>query len=133
MSKNAADNLNLQANIFGHYLVREPIAESIRLSYVQAINSKLFKIDRRQQKFLDFVQKHPRSIGLVDAGLALYKPHSEVRRRLYLMLSILEASPEYHEKFLPQARKPFYVFFIAYSGLRAIFKAMLGVALVRLI
>ncbi len=45
-------------------------------------------------------------VGLLDAGLAVADPHSELRRRLYLMFAILESSPEYHELFLPPRPRP---------------------------
>jgi hypothetical protein len=72
-------------------------------------------------------------LGLLDSGLALVRPHAELRRRLYLLFALLEATPEYADRFLPAARRPWYVIYIAWVGARAAVKGLLGSALVKLV
>lgn len=46
--------------------------------------------------------RSPRSMKLIDSGLAMHSPFSPVRQRLLLMLAILEASPANSDQFLPK-------------------------------
>jgi hypothetical protein len=123
------DSAKLEAQIFARYLIkRQPTSGVIKL-YERGVSQN--KPGASDEKLLAFLRRHPRLTGLVDAGLVFYRPHSEVRRRIYVMLAILESSPEYHDSFLPAKRSPFYLFFVAYSGLRAIIKSLCGLVLVK--
>jgi len=68
---------------------------------------------------------------MIDSGLALIKPHSEVRRRLYLMFAILESTPEYWKYFIPVRRSGWYIITIIGVGLRSVLRAIFGVILVK--
>lgn len=129
MTKNSTDQ---QAQAFTHYLLKRPATTQALGLYEQAINNKV-SIDKADHKLLAYIEKHPWSLGVIDAGLPYLKPYSEVRRRLYIMLAILEASPDYFDAFLPQKRSPLYLIYIAYSGLRAIAKAVLGLVLIKVV
>jgi hypothetical protein len=120
-----------EARTFAHYLVRkQPSAQAIRL-YQTAMQTS--KPDDADQKLLLFVVSHPSSIGLIDAGLVFHRPSSEVRRRLYVMLAILEASPDHSDLFIPKRHSPLYIFVIMYTGMRAAIKAGLGLVLVKVV
>lgn len=125
------DILEKEARIFTRYLVgRDVSSQAIRLYKVAMGNSKPDSVDK---KLLRFMARHPSSIGFIDAGLVFHHSYSEARRRLYVMLAILEASTEYYDLFLPKKRSPFYIFVIFYSCIRAITKAGLGLLLVKAI
>ena len=123
------DTFEKEARIFTTYLVRrEASSQAIQLYKAAVSTSEPTNSDK---KLLRFMVKHPRSIGFIDAGLVLHQPSSEARRRLYVLVAILEASVEYSDVFLAKQRSPFYIFVVFYSGLRAITKAGLGLLLVR--
>jgi hypothetical protein len=125
------DSLEKEARLFARYLIRSDASpQAIRLYQAAMRDSRPSSADR---KLLDFMVSHPCSIGLIDAGLVFRDAYSEARRRLYVMFAILEASPEYYDYFLPKKRSPFYLFFIGYAGVRAVIKAVLGLALVKVI
>ena len=125
------DMLEKQARTFTRYLIHKDVnSQAIQLYKVAMRNSKP---DNTDNKLLNFMMSHPSCIGLIDAGLVFHNSSSEVRRRLYVMLAILEASTEYYDLFLPKKRSPFYVFVILYSRIRAILKATLGLILVKVI
>ena len=120
-----------EAKIFANYLVRrEASPQALRL-YENAIGKS--KPNKTDQKLLNFMYNHPNSIGFIDAGLIITNPESEARRRLYVMLAILEASPEHADLFLPKKRNPFYILTFIYSGIRAVVKAVLGFILVKVV
>ena len=54
---------------------------------------------------LQFVHRHPWALPFIDAGAGLLQPASVVRKKIFLMTAILEATPVYAEFFLPR-REP---------------------------
>jgi hypothetical protein len=125
------DVLEEEARIFTHYLIgKQADSQAIELYKVAVGSSELSIAD---QKLLHFMLSHPKSIGLIDAGLVFHNSASEARRRLYIMLAILEANADYYDSFLSKDRNPFYVVVIAYSCARAVIKAALGILLVKAI
>jgi hypothetical protein len=123
------DTLEEQARIFTRYLIRRDVTSQAIQLYKSAVSdSKLNEVDK---KLLSFMTAHPRSIGFIDAGLVFHNASSEARRRLYVMLAILEASIDNHDLFLPKNRSPLYVLVVFYSGTRAMIKTAVGLLLVR--
>jgi hypothetical protein len=120
-----------EARVFGKYLIGQAPNEEAVLLYSRAMRATHAKLDETDIKLLQLVMAHPRLLGFIDAGLPFYKPYSEVRRRLYVMLAILETQPQYHDIFLPKARSPWYILFILYAGFRAVVKTVFGSILVR--
>jgi NADH dehydrogenase len=51
-----------------------------------------------------WVRRHPRTLPLLDAAAALLEPTSPLRRRVYLMMAILETVPAHADQFLPRPR-----------------------------
>lgn len=125
------DDFALQATIFGRYLLRVTPTAAAQDLFVTFMRLEAHKLTPRDRKLLRFVLKHSWSLGLIDAGLALTDPTSEVRRRLYVMFGILECQPEYHDYFLPKKRSWWYAFFVLYAGARSLLKAGLGVLVVK--
>jgi hypothetical protein len=66
-----------------------------------------------------------------DAGLALVDPSSVIRRRLFLMLAVLEASPDFADQFLPRRCPPREALPVAAAAVRGAFRAVVGVILVK--
>lgn len=123
------DILEKEARLFTHYLIGMDANPLVIRLYKAAMSGS--KPDNADRKLLNFMRTHPSSIGFIDAGLAFHNSSSEARRRLYVMLAILETSPEYYDLFFAKKRSPFYILAIFYSGARAILKAGLGLLLVR--
>lgn len=123
--------LETEARVFTRYLIGQDANTQAVQLYEAAM--KTSKPNLADQKLLKFMVSHPHSIGLIDAGLIFHDAESEARRRLYVMFAILEASPDYYDSFLAKQRSLFYVVIIAYSGIRAITKAGLGLVLIKAI
>jgi hypothetical protein len=84
------------------YLVgQEPPADIVK-RYVEA-NALLLAdtVQRPELAVIDFVRRHPRSVAYLDAAAALIRPRSLLRKKLLLLLALLEASPQFTEFFLP--------------------------------
>jgi hypothetical protein len=126
-------SLAWEAERFARYLIGSaPSRKSIQL-YVGAASAKQPALDERDEKLLRFVHEHPWSLALLDSGLALLRPNAELRRRLHLMLAVLEATPEHCARFLPTERPAAYAGVIAATGVRAAVEAIGGALLVALL
>jgi hypothetical protein len=89
------------------------------------------KLDESEAKLLRFSLKHAWLLGCIDGGLVFVKPHSEVRRRIYTMLSILETTPDFAQSFLPTKRSWPYVFVVGWAGIHGVARAAVGVFIVK--
>ena len=73
------------------------------------------------------------SVSSIDSGLALFGRDSSIRRKIFIMLAILEASPDYCDYFLPRKRSPLYLFIVIWAGIRASIKAAIGSVMLKLL
>jgi hypothetical protein len=91
----ATTELRSEAIRFSRYLVDCEPSEALIERYLLA-NTLLFQ-DRptaRDRTLLAFAHKHPWSIPLLDAGTALSRSAPRFRRKLLVMMAILETTPE---------------------------------------
>lgn len=95
--------LEEEAACFGRYLLGKPANRHSIDLYVKAMSTLEVPVNREDQRRLEFVLKHPRSLPWVDGGLALTAPASAIRSKLLVMLGILECQPAYTAWFLPRA------------------------------
>ena len=122
-----------EARVISHYLIgAEPSEQSIAL-YVNAIRAESSPPSHSDRKLIAVAHKRPGFLGLLDAGLALLRPQALLRRRIYLMFAILEATPEHHQRFLPVNRPRRYVIALIARALAGIGKAIVGAGLVKII
>lgn len=126
-SKSAATS---QASIFTRYLCGQDATEAIASRYSQALDATTAFFSHNDQQLLDFIEKHPWSVGSIDGALALVRPNSEVRRRIFLLLALLESSTDYTSYFLPQDRSAWYLLAIFGDGLRAVYRVFIGSVIV---
>lgn len=120
--------LELEARLFTRYLVGRPPARHFVQRYQEA--NRVLSIlpeDGREAAVLDFVRRHPWSVGFLDAACGLLRPGGLLRTRILIMAAILEASPEFAEDFLPREARPLRLLAgWAARGLFAVTRAILG-------
>lgn len=120
-----------QAEIFANYLLgQKPRQQSIKL-FVDAGGADMAALNSADSKLLRFVFRRPFLLRYIDAYLALARPASLLRKRLYLLFAIMEASPYYVDYFLPQKRSVFYVLMLPAVGLRAVCRLLIGAIIVK--
>lgn len=125
--------LRREASILGHYLVRRSPDESAVTLYVNSVKTRARTMSERERKRLTFVRRHPWALGFVDAGLTLVDSASELRHRIYLMFSILESSPHYHDRFLPIRRRWWYSAAFGGTIILGVTRTIIGSVLVKVI
>src|SRR5687768_6123484 len=124
------NNFRQEALVFGKYLVGQvPDEHSIGL-YSDAMKKAPVPLSVKEQRLVRFMVRNKWSVGLVDAALAMFGKNSNVRRKLFVMLAILEVSPAHVQKFIPGKTPALHA---AWAGARSVLKSFLGFFLIRLI
>lgn len=117
-----------EARILTRYLINEvPSKVQVGLYSIGSSSS----VTAGRERAWDIVLNHPWLLPYFDAYDALFRPDSQLRKKLYIMFSILEASPDFVEKFLPQKRSLWYLLILAGVGIRSIYRLLMGVVFVK--
>ncbi len=119
-----------EARLFCQYIVGSLPSQEIIERYETILRSSPVAVTSKDAKIISFVHRHPRLLGAIDSYAALFMPHSEIRRRLYVLFAVLESTPEYSEEFLPKDRGALYLFVIAGVSIRTVFRVLLGIIIV---
>ncbi|RYX79366.1 hypothetical protein EON76_01430 [bacterium] len=120
-----------QAKIFAQYLVNSPADKPTIDRFTLNCQEFEAQMDTRDARLLELVLKYPWLVGYIDAGLGLVKPHSELRRRIYIMFALLESSPDHWRYFLPVQRSRWYIFVIMFTGFKSVLTTLLGIIIVK--
>jgi len=121
-----------EARIFSKYLIGIRVNDAVCLKYDIAINFHALQCEGKDKKLESFVLKFPFWIGFVDAALALTCKNSILRKKLFVMLAILETIPEYSVFFLPKRYSVLSFFKIFLTGIRSIYRFFIGIIIVGL-
>ena len=114
-----SENIKISARepqILSKYLIGKECTEEIATYYAEALSKHNAILNDSEQKTWDRMLWSGFYLKLVDSGLAISNPQSSLRKRIFIMLTLLEVSPLYTEFFLPQERTFFYIIPL---GLRA--------------
>ncbi|WP_010182801.1 hypothetical protein [Aquimarina agarilytica] len=120
-----------EAELFTAYLVSSPLNEREKKLYNKAMIHFDLKLSNFEKELLKKMMKSNINMATVDAGLAILKPSSLVRRKLFTMLAILEASPNYTSHFFSKEYSWSYYFKLLYVGVRAVCRTIAGVFIVK--
>lgn len=123
-------DIDKEALVLGRYLVSATISETLINRYKLGLQHSAIQADKTTPLVATFI-KHPMLLPFFDAGLALTLPNSFLRKRIFLMLAILEATPDYAHLFLE--KKQGFLGFIKFMlfGFRAVYRAVIGIVLLK--
>ncbi len=123
------EELRWEAKVFGRYLIGREVAPHLVERYVQAHGALGALLGAGEEsRAVAFARRRPRLLPFLDAAAALLDPRGLLRRKLLLMLAVLEASPEYAAEFLPRPQsRTLLVARLAGRGIAAAFKAAAGI------
>lgn len=128
----ATYSLSDEADLIVQYLISTCPSDRVKARYEDAMHTLNVELDAVDRRLWKIVTRFPFTFRIIDGGLAIVRPTSSIRRKVYIMLAILEASPEYCEYFLPKEMGPFYVVNIALVGARAVLAAIIGYVALKL-
>jgi hypothetical protein len=115
-----------EATVFSRYITGKEASEQCLQLYVQVQQKLAIPITPRERKKLNFILRFPFFMGWIDGALAIVNPEHPIRKKLYVMFSVLESIPDFHSSFLPQQRGGGYIISILWTGTRANFNTLFG-------
>ncbi|MGZ4048082.1 MAG: hypothetical protein ACXVPU_12025 [Bacteroidia bacterium] len=120
-----------EAEQITNYLLSVPVQENEKNNYADAMQKLNIQFSEYENALWESMLKSKWRMASIDAGLALKEPNNNVRRKLFIMLAILEASPNYTSYFLSEKYSFFYMFKLISVGIRAVWRAMIGILIVK--
>ncbi len=131
MSKSCNVVLSQEADILCKYITSKKADEQIRLLYTRVFEYKDLNLSGREDRLWGRMMKRPYLIPFIDSGLAVMKPGSAIRKRIFAMLSIIETNPDFSSCFIGPSGgvKAFSVFVI--NGFKALFYTLIGIVMVK--
>ena len=119
-----------EAEQIGDYLLCFRVEDSEKNTYADAMVKLNIQFSDYERQLWDNMLRSKFRMACIDAGLALKEPNNNARRKLFTMLAILEASPNYTAYFLSRNFSFFFLLKIAAVGCRAVIRAMIGMMMV---
>jgi hypothetical protein len=120
--------LTKEAQTFTRYLIGKEADEQTIQLYISAHKKLDIGITEKEARRIKFLLGTPSFIGMADSALALSNSESGIRKKIYILFSILESRPEFAKYFLPKEQK-MPVLSIIGSGVRASWNALWGTIL----
>lgn len=121
-----------EAQILSRYLIGEQCSDAIAIHYQKALDAHQAILTTQQQKVWNKMLHSPLYMRLVDSGLAVVNPQSALRKRIFIMLCLLETTPEYVAYYLPQERSIFYLIPLGFRLAWSAVCLVVGVCLVKM-
>ncbi|HEV1995132.1 MAG TPA: hypothetical protein VGR03_12455 [Candidatus Acidoferrum sp.] len=126
------DTERKEFNLFARYLIGQEAPDELLPRYVRA-NSILFRegCDPKETAAVAFVCRHPRTLPYMDAACGLLRPDHLLRKKLLVIMAILETTPALADHFLSRATRGIWPLLaeVAWTGLVASVKGIVGLVL----
>jgi hypothetical protein len=120
-----------EAEILTQYLIGESADKQVRALYDRFLASNDTAFDAVDAQIWSRILQRPGMLPWFDAGLAVVRPESEVRRRLFSFLAILETQTLYTRHFLSRKRSIWYLIYVFLIGVRGSIRMVFGALLVK--
>jgi len=119
----------------GYYLVEESISPSLIVRYLDAVRYLKPVLSEKDLRWIVISETHPFLIPFIDGALALNKngAKSGYRHLLLIMSAIIEATPEYADKFLPRQYSISEWLVLIKAGFRGVFCGLIGKIIIRIV
>jgi hypothetical protein len=112
--------------MIGRYLLGKPPGSGSIALYEKAAHHRHLLFSAREKRYWNKCLRFPLLLPFIDAALAISDSRSPVRRKVLIMLAILESDREYHTYFLPRRRSVFYPLVLLFRGGLALIKTIIG-------
>ena len=121
-----------EADALSRYLVGQPCRAEVAADYALAVAKLNIAFTDEQAATYQKMLGSRFYMRTIDGGLAFTNPQSLLRKRIFTMLCLLEATPHYTPYFLPQQRNWTYFFGIGFKVAYAFYTAIAGVIIIKL-
>jgi len=120
-----------EADCLARYLVGRPAGTPEKQAYAEAMGKIDIVLTPQEAALWPKMLRSKFWLAGVDGGLALLQPTSPLRRKIFVMLAILEASPAYTAYFLSRDFSPFYLLKVGWAAVRGGARGLIGILLVK--
>lgn len=122
-----------EVKVLTRYLGAKQVVPLVVELYQQALDNNRIELSPRDEKFLRIGLRHPFWLGYFDGGLALRNRNCGFRKRIALMLAVMETIPEYAHLFLATEEDMPKVSRILWNGIAGVWKGLWGVVIIAFI
>ncbi|MEI8202982.1 MAG: hypothetical protein WCH34_08220 [Bacteroidota bacterium] len=116
-----------EAQVLTKYLIGENTTSEVVDLYTLAIGCLNISFTKNEQNQWDKMMKNVFLLKVIDSGLAIIDKNNPIRKRIFLMLAILEAQPNYYNHFFQKERNSWYLLNFFYRGMVSVFYLVIGV------
>ncbi len=120
-----------EALVFGQYLIGQRINDATVERYIRAIEKLNYQADEWEQVIVEKAIRKPNLIPYYDAAMALRHRNALLRKKIFVMLAILETRPEYADYFLSKEYPKSYFLNVIGIGVRSVYRAIIGLVIYR--
>ena|SRR5690349_797067 len=114
------------ADLMVRYLVGEPASANVIALYHRITQNFPEILSSKDRKLWNTCLHHPWLLPHIDAWLGFRAPNHPIRRKLFVMLCVLEMQPDYSKFFLPSHYSFLHLFRFGFTCLWAIVKIITG-------
>lgn len=119
-----------EAEIITRYLLKESPGENEKKLYSKAMEELKIELSEEEKRTWDFMIKYPFSFGPLDSALAIKMPEGNIRKKVFVMLAILETSKSFTPYFLSKKYSFFDTAGLIFTGIRSLFRLLAGLILI---
>lgn len=120
-----------EATRIADYLIGEGITDKEVTLYEKAATQLGDDMNGKECRVWKQMLQYSFIMGVYDAGLAILQPQSPLRRRIFIMLAILEANPKYTSYFLSTSYPKWHLLKLPFVGGWGVLKVLWGILLVK--
>jgi hypothetical protein len=121
-----------EANALSRYLVGKNCSSKIAEDFAEAIVKLDVQLTASQERTYLKMLRSIFFMRAVDGGLAFTNKQSLLRKRIFIMLCLLECTVEFNPYFLPISRSPFYFVKIGLEVAYNFLAAIIGIIIVKI-
>lgn len=122
-----------EAQVLSRYLIGKNCSAAIAADYAAAVSKLNITLTDTEANAYRKMLASGFVMRSVDSALALTKSQSLIRKRIFVMLALLECTTENTRYFLPQPRSIFYFFIIGLRVVRGFAFAIIGLLIIKLL
>jgi hypothetical protein len=120
-----------EADCIALYVVGEHAGIREKRIYAEAMRKLNINLTGAEEALWQSMLNSKTQMACIDGGLALLRPASQLRRKLFIMVAVLEASPHYTDHFLSRRFSFSYLVKIGLIGMRAICRGIAGIIILK--
>lgn len=122
-----------EAQILSRYLIGKDCTAAVANDFGLAVSKLDIRLSEAEQKAYKKMLGSLFLLRSVDSAMAISKSQSLIRKRIFVMVALLECTTENLEYFLPQQRSIFYFFIIGLRVARGFAFAIIGLLMLKLL